>query len=195
MFQFLFIDHWIHYHLQLYEGSSWVCVVSNLHCFNLSRLNFSVSLFQADSVPINVDHFQFFLGPTPSAIALGFNHLSSSSLSWVILIIEHLKSGTGQTQIVARQSFFCIDKQGILWTVGRRGKCGGSRNLTCWECETQAKYMRSEVSRVLILWFLWGFLLSTFLFILISSLLLCIGFSQKVCQLASRGFSEIWIST
>ena len=55
--------------------------------------------------------------------------------------------------------------------------------------------MRSEVSRVLILWFLWGFLLSTFLFILISSLLLCIGFSQKVCQLASRGFSEIWIST
>ena len=98
-----------------------MCVVSNLHCFNLSRLNFSVSLFQADSVPINVDHFQFFLGPTPSAIALGFNHLSSSSLSWVILIIEHLKSGISLTQIVARQSFFALISKGFCERLEEEG--------------------------------------------------------------------------
>ena len=171
------------------------CVLSRICTASICRALISPSHyfrqipFRSTSITFN-----FFSAQHPLQLHWG-------SITWVqVLYLGWYWSSNTWKVALARHNcckaeFFCIDKQGILWTVGRRGKCGGSRKLTSWECETQAKYMRSEVSRVLILWFLWGFLLSTFLFILISSLLLCIGFSQKVCQLASRGFSEIWIST
>ena len=196
MFQFLFIDHWIHYHLQLYEGSSWVC------CLAFALLQSARALISPShyfrQIPFRLTSITFnFSRPNTLCNCTGVQSPEFKFFFFILGDIDHRtleKSHWLNTNCCKAEFFFALISRDSVngW---KKGDCGGSRKLTSWECETQAKYMRSEVSRVLIFWFLWGFLLSTFLFILISSLLLCIGFSQKVCQLASRGFSEIWIST